>query len=152
MTMMKKLFVFVLVVFLPVVVWADPRMETADNFCHFIHNNTNADDESFVADCGSQISVNDTTGVAQGFAYVVRDHVPVGFDEVTTLFRRGRNKSGVVITSEDYPDVACALVDSNGTQYNSNNWVNRISFKARRGRHVGTVVYQLHCIDARVPQ
>ena len=126
-------------------------METTDNFCHFIHNNTNADDESFIADCGSHISVNDTTGVAQGYAYVVRERLPVGFDEMTTLLGKG-NKTQVVITSADYSDVPCALVDSNGTQYNSTTWVNRIFFKAKKGRHFGTVVYQLHCIDARQPQ
>lgn len=149
--MMRIFFVFMLIVFLPAMVWADPRMETADNFCHFIHNNTNSDDESFIADCGSQISVNDTTGVAQGYAYVVRDHVPVGFDEVTTLLSRGR-KTEVVITSVDYPDVPCALVDSNGTQYSSTKWVNRIVFKAKSGKRFGTVVYQLHCIDGRVAE
>jgi hypothetical protein len=151
MKMMQKIFVCLLVLLLPAIVWADPRMETTDNFCHFIHNTTNADDESFIADCGSQISVNDTTGVAQGYAYVVRNHVPVGFDEVTTLFSQGR-KAEVVITSEDFQGLACALVDSNETQYNSTKWINRIFFKANRGRRFGTVVYQLHCIDARAAE
>lgn len=147
--MMKKCIALFLIFLLPALVWADPRMETTDNFCHFIHNTINSDDESFLADCGSQISVSDTKRVAQGFAYIERHRLPVGFDEVTTLFEKG-NKTEIVITGEDFPGLACTLVDSNGTEYKTERWVNRIFFKAKKGKRFGKAVYQLHCIDAKV--
>ena len=131
------------------IAYADPRMETTDNFCHFIHNNINADDESFVADCGSVISVNDPDGVAQGFALVTIKNVPLDFDEITAELSHKRRGRKIVITNETFQgDLDCAMVDSNGTQYNSRNWVNTISFR-KKSRHsrTGTLTYRLRCID-----
>lgn len=163
---MMMLFLFLCASF----AYADPRMETTDNFCHWIHNTINSDDETFVADCGSQISVlqEEGAGIAQGFARVVRSEVPVDFDEVTTALsimekpkdeeEKGEAanvakkphplKQSLVITSEDFPGQACVMVDSNETQYNSNQWVNTITLQLKhRWAEVGTLTYILRCID-----
>ena len=145
--MMKKCCALLLIVLLPTIVWADPRMETRGNFCHFIHNIDNSDDESFIADCGSQISVNDTRGVAHGFAYVERKRVPVFLDEIAMQLEQG-DKAAVVITSQDFKGLACTLVDSNGVVYESDSWVNQIFYQAK-GKRFGKVVYQLHCFNAK---
>lgn len=150
--------------------YADPRMETVGDFCHSIHDNENDDNETFLADCGSQISVlqGDVQGqaTAQGFAKVVIEGVPVDFDEVTMKLSglisdvakdaasiAGKKRPlmrSIVITNETFPDLDCTMVDSNATEYTSQNWVSRITFKRQhRWSDIGTLIYQLRCIDGK---
>ena len=58
---MKKLSVLLLLISVHIIfavtASADPRMETNDNFCHFILNTGNTDNEVFLAGCDSVITV-----------------------------------------------------------------------------------------------
>ena len=108
---------------------ADPRMEVTDNFCHFILDPNNTDNEIFLGGCDGKIAVVD--GVATGYVRII-EWLPR--QEANALVPKG----GVRFTSGD-SDAACALVDSNGTQYNSNKWES--SIKVSRGK----LVYKLYC-------
>lgn len=139
-----KYFVILLGVFIMAgVASADPRMETLDNFCHYILSAENTDNEIFMAGCGSRIKVFD--GIAQGYARV---ESIVGEKEISALRLRP-----VWITSKD-SDAACAMVDSNGTQYLSDYWTSQIKFNTtyyrdynNRFRKKVTVFYELICRD-----
>ncbi len=108
---------------------ADPRMEVTDNFCHFILDPDNTDNEIFLGGCDGKIAV--VEGVATGYVRIV-EWMPR--QEASALVPKG----GVRFTSDD-SDAACALVDSNGTQYDSNDWVSKISVNR------GKLVYKLYC-------
>jgi len=49
---------------------ADPRMETNKNFCHFILDPTNTDNEVLAAGCNSTITVRLFPGVFFGFKII----------------------------------------------------------------------------------
>ncbi len=124
---------------------ADPRMETNDDFCHFIEDVGNTDNEAFLADCGSTIVVDDDAGTATGFAKLVR-RLPRGMVESVTF------------TNEDGGG-ACTMVESNGTEYASNQWISKIRVIRSWGRknenfakhpfwsRLVTVIFELHCLD-----
>lgn len=136
----------VLMLLVPFYVYADPRMETNDNFCHFVHNNVDDDDETFAAGCDSVISVEQ--GSANGHGRVVKQ-LPVGF----LNFDVPVSESNLTA-----PQYTCTMVESNGTAYASNEWVSTITAtpkydyrhrKSSRKWHrevVGyTVVYEVTC-------
>lgn len=110
---MKKLLA-VLAVTVPFYAVADPRMEINDNFCHFVHNNVDADDETFAAGCNATISVQQ--GSANGYGKVVR-LVPLGYLNFDTP---------VIESDATAPQYTCTMVESNGIAYTSNEWESTI--------------------------
>ena len=109
------------------IVYADPRMETNDDFCHFIFDADNGDNETFVAGCGSQIMVKD--GVAYGYARV---------SQLFGKFKPFHPKKNIYITS-DQSNQVCTMVESNGTVYESNEWKTMTRIRGRK------VVHEIIC-------
>ena len=135
-------------ILLPLVIGADPRMEINDNFCHYMHDNINDDNESFVSDCGPIISITDDTASANGYGYV-RKIVPR-----ETI----NHEDKVRLSNETFPDQKCAMVESNGTTYTSDTWTSDIKVKTlyyykrddngkRMPRDVVLVTYKLVCLN-----
>ena len=133
---------------------ADPRMETNKDFCHFILDPQNTDNEVFVADCGSgittvektekagttQIKCEESNRIASGYAIVSRLVQPAAspVSPGTT----------VMFTSDD-SDTPCTMVESNGRAYTSHKWKSTI--KAGRISRKGLVMvqYELFCEEGR---
>lgn len=126
---------------------ADPRIEVnADNtFCHILHGNAgNADDETFDGGCAPFVAANGVGG-ADGWGSSERFGVPA--EAVAHVFRYGREVTVghcppgqkkkkkcqtewvVDVTQDDYPGLQCTLVETNGTQYQSATWHNRITWE-----------------------
>ena len=131
---MRKLALLALLA--PLAVYADPRMVVDGNYCHMLHDNQDDDNETFVADCAPNISVQG--GVANGYA----------LKEFRPLLRR-TDSDGVylskteryeaIITDYDFQDEVCTMVDSNGTQYKARDWETGIDVRG------GSVVYWIVC-------
>lgn len=111
---------------------ADPRMEINDNFCHFIKDPNNTDNEIFIGGCDAKISVTDE--VASGYVRIVEW---MSKREAKVLLD---GKKRYIFTNND-SDSPCTMVESNGTEYNSNNWKSSIT----HNRH--KIVYELICLD-----
>ena len=134
---MKGIIIFLILTFAASLAYADPRMETRDNFCHMILDPDNTDNEVFVAGCNSQI-VADGNGNATGYLKLTR-WMPK--EEAQAIL--GDNERRLSFTSGE-SGTACAMVDSNGTQYNSNDWESKIIVR-RPWRRINKVVYKLYC-------
>jgi hypothetical protein len=130
---------------------ADPRMETNKNFCHFILDADDTDNESFVAGCDSIIttvektdtSIVETKGeecnyVAHGYAKVTM----ILPQEVVTV----PPQTTLTFTSED-TKTKCTMVESNGRAYKSENWVSKVKVKRERKNGKVQVIYELLCQD-----
>ena len=100
----------------PFAVNADPRMEVNDNFCHFMHDYINDDNETFVAGANPVISVAQDQTSANGYCLVKRK-----------LLKEQINHDYKVNLTSDNSDETCAMVESNGTQYNSDTWTSSIT-------------------------
>jgi hypothetical protein len=132
---------------------ADPRMQTNDNFCHFILDPVNTDNEVFVAGCNSEITTVETVPSAD-LQIKCENAVASGFGEVTKVVPQ----SAILIppgktirfTSDD-SDTPCTMVESNGRAYTSHNWKSTISVESimnRRG--FVRVHYMLICQDGQL--
>ena len=135
---------------------ADPRMETNNDFCHFILDPFNGDNEVFYADCGAVITVTENeepdpllktnpgdqpecegnysaTGYGTGSKVVpaLASPLPPG----TTL----------VLTSRD-SEYKCYLKESNNRTYTTEKWISRISVSERDDGGFVRSSYGLLCI------
>lgn len=133
---------------------ADPRMETNKNFCHFILNPDNTDNEVFVAGCDSVITVveknvdtatvqvkcEESNYVASGYGAVTKEMPPAAVPVPPG--------STLTFTSDDSA-TPCTMVESNGRAYKSNKWWSTI--KANRVKRNGlvTVQYEVFCQDGQ---
>jgi hypothetical protein len=162
----RSLVVLLAVSFLlmPFNAFADPRMETTKNFCHFILSPDNTDNEVFIAGCDSSIvtvvkevtqelgadkagsgkpNVACTNTVAYGYGTVTKEipqvlvPIPVG----TTL----------TYTSNDSA-TPCTMVESNDRSYVSSVWESRIKVAKSSTRGFVKVVYQLYCGEGTVQE
>ncbi len=140
---MKRLLIIFFIAVAPILIAnnaiADPRMETNDNFCHFILDADNTDNEVFQAGCDSSIAVEDEVATGQAYIKFRIDHraspIPVGTE--------------LVLTNED-SNSPCNMVDSNNTQYASNRWESRIKV-GKHVKHNGLVfiTYRLVCYEGQ---
>ena len=109
---------------------AGPRIETRDNFCHFVDDPDDSDAEHFISNCPSRITT-DNNGIANGVAYV-----------------RRKEPAWTAIQSNTwtYADtgVPCVMVDSNGTEYHSRSFRSTVKVGAIRGS-LKWVTYSLNC-------
>ena len=133
---MKSIVVLIILVTFVGFAYADPRMETTDNFCHMILDPQNTDNEIFVSGCDSQIVTDN--GVATGYFRTIR-WMPR--EEAKALF--GDRQRRLSFTSDE-SNTNCAMVDSNGTEYASGDWDSQIILRMP-WRRMNKVVYKLYC-------
>jgi hypothetical protein len=151
---MRKIIILLLCISLHLLITvsasADPRMETNKDFCHFILDPQNTDNEVFVADCGSVITTVEKT-VKTGTAQIKceeNNRIASGYATVTRLFLQAASPvspgTTVIFTSND-SDTPCTMVESNGRAYTSKKWQSTI--KAGRSSKKGVVIvqYELFC-------
>ena len=137
---MKAIMVILILAISVGLAYADPRMETVGNFCHMILDADNTDNEIFVAGCNSQIVVDDDAKTASGYIKITR-WMPR--EEARAIL--GDRKRRLSFTSDD-SGTPCVMVESNGTEYESNVWESKIMVR-RPWRHMNKVVYKLYCLN-----
>lgn len=151
---MKKLSAFLLLISVHIIfaaiAFADPRMETNDNFCHFILNAENTDNEVFLAGCDSVITVvekvagageatvkcEESNYMANGYAAVTKT-VP----QAAAPMPPGTTRK---FTSND-TDTPCTMVESNGRQYRSQKWQSSIKVEPAVKKNAVKVHYEIFC-------
>jgi hypothetical protein len=133
---------------------ADPRMETNKNFCHFILDPQNTDNEVFLADCGSVITTaekTEQTGTAK-IKCEESNRVATGYATVTRLIQQAASPispgATVTFTSDD-SDTPCTMVESNGRAYTSKKWQSTIRAGRASKKGVVTVQYEIFCEEGR---
>ena len=101
---------------------ADPRMETNNNFCHFILDPNNTDNEVFVADCGAVITTVEKiakTGTVQ-IKCEANNRIASGYATVTNVVPQAASPimpgTTVLFTNAD-SGTPCTMVESNGRAY-----------------------------------
>ena len=129
------LFVFSLHLFVALPAYADPRMETNNNFCHFILEAANTDHELFLAGCDPTITVAIVTPTA-GSPQVQCDdenRIASGYATATRVMTAAAAPlpagQTLTLTSND-SDTPCTMVESNGRAYTSNSWQSVITVTA----------------------
>lgn len=151
---MKKisgfLFLISVYIFFAAPAHADPRMETNKNFCHFILNAGDTDNEVFLAGCASLISVVEK-GPVTGTATVECEegkYMANGYASVTRtmLLAAAPIPAGTTLkfTSND-TDTPCTMVESNGRQYRSYKWHSVIKVDRGLTRNLVKVTYEIFC-------
>jgi hypothetical protein len=129
---------------------ADPRMETNKDFCHFILNPDNTDNEVFVADCGSVITTIEKI-VSSGTAHIQceeNNRVASGYATVIRVVQQAASPispgTTVTFTSGDSA-TPCTMVESNGRAYTSTKWQSTIKAGTASKKGLVIVQYELFC-------
>jgi hypothetical protein len=143
------LFVSVSIVF-AVTASADPRMETNDNFCHFILNADNTDNEVFLAGCDSVIAVVEKVAGAGGSTVNCEEsnYMASGYAAVTKTVPQTAAPIPPGTTrkfSSNDTETPCTMVESNGRQYRSHKWQSSIKVERAYGRNPVKVFYEIFC-------
>jgi len=151
---MKKLSVLLLLIcvhiFFAVAASADPRMETNDNFCHFILNAGNTDNEVFLAGCDSVITVVEKVAEAGGVTAKCEEsnYMASGYAAATRVVPQAAAPippgTTLRFTSSD-TDTPCTMVESNGRQYRSHKWQSVIKVDRAYSRNPVRVTYEIFC-------
>ena len=160
---MKRIAIFAvlfvsMVFFMAFTASADPRMEIRGDFCHCILDPIDTNNEVFIADCGSSITVQKNIETATNIETEMSlegeptcdGYSATGYAKVTrtVLEAAAPLPAGerIIITSDD-SKTPCVMVESNGRAYKSHNWVS--SIKVRKPNEYGMVkvVYELICYD-----
>ena len=149
---MKKIYIilfFLIFVQLCVVfpVSADPRMEINKNFCHFILDPTNTDNEVFVANCRAEITTNIPLAAKEG-QVACEGYVASGYGQVTRTIPQEAIplKPGETLRfTNENSNVPCTMVESNGRAYTSNNWESVIKVEKGKPKGFVKVTYSLFC-------
>jgi hypothetical protein len=132
---------------------ADPRMETNDNFCHFIMDHANTDNEVFLAGCDCTIVTVEPPPPADMAKIACESAVASGYGERTVVMPQAAigipARTKLTFTSAD-SDTPCTMVESNGRAYQSHNWTSTIRVEATRRRGEVRVRYTLQCLDGRL--
>lgn len=158
---MKKIAAVFLLLAVPLlftaVAQADPRMETNNNFCHFILDPENGDNEVFLADCAAVITVTEIVdpdqpqvSVAPGEQSECNDNYrATGYGEaskrVPALVAPIPPGETLVFTSRD-SEYDCYMKESNNRTYRSEKWISRISVSERDAEGFVTVSYGIMCM------
>lgn len=139
---------------LAVPAFADPRMETNKNFCHFILNADNTDNEVFLAGCDSLITVVEKTVATQTMSVKCEtdNHVANGYASVTKEIPAAAVPappgSSLTFTS-DGSVTPCTMVESNGRAYTSNKWSSTIKVNRVKRNGLVTVQYEIFCQEGQ---
>lgn len=130
---------------------ADPRIEVNANntFCHILNGNVNdTDDETFDGGCNPWVSA--TGGVATGYgkseqSYIPASTVPHVFQYgVRERYKGNRYRWRVTLTEEDFEAQDCTIVDSNNTQYASDDWKTTIMWHEN-----GHLTQYIYCVNGQ---
>jgi hypothetical protein len=129
---------------------ADPRMETNDNFCHFILNADNTDNEVFLAGCDSVITVVEKVAEAGGVTAKCEEnnYMASGYATVTKTVPQAAAPIPPGTTrkfTSDNTDTPCTMVESNGRQYRSQKWQSIIRVSPAVRKNPVTVSYEIIC-------
>ena len=125
-------------------------METNKNFCHFILNAGDTDNEVFLAGCNSVITVVEKVAAA-GSATVQceeNNYMANGYGTATKIVPQAAAPippgTTLKFTNTD-TDTPCTMVESNGRQYRSTKWqsITRVSQAVRK--NPVTVYYEIIC-------
>lgn len=130
---------------------ADPRMETNNNFCHFIMDPARTDNEVFAAECNSAIVTTELPPAGTATGECLRA-VARGYGERTELLPEIvlRLPPGSTLTfTSAQSDAACTMVESNGRAYRSHNWRSSIRVEATDRQGMVLVRYALLCLNGR---
>jgi hypothetical protein len=141
---------------------ADPRMEITDNFCHSILDPIDTDNEVFIAQCQAVITVGKKTENDNGpqeipetgetnedkiycDGYTAKGYFKVHrkISELAAPIPAGQK---IIFTSDD-SETACYMVESNGREYRSRDWVSSIRVSRPNKRGMVWVVYELICLN-----
>jgi hypothetical protein len=151
---MKKVFVFILIILVyavfAVTASADPRMETNDNFCHFILNAGNTDNEIFLAGCDSVITVVEKVAAAgQATANCEESNFMAnGYGTAIKIVPQSAAPippgTTLKFTNAD-SETPCTMVESNGRQYRSHKWQSIIRVSQAVRKNPVTVSYEISC-------
>jgi len=129
---------------------ADPRMETNNNFCHFILDPNNTDNEVFVADCGAVITTVEKKAktVTAKNQCEENNRIASGYATVTNIVPQAASPiaagTSIVFTNAD-SETPCTMVESNGRAYTSTKWKSTIKAVTANRRGLVTVQYELFC-------
>ena len=133
-----------------VAVSADPRMETNKNFCHFILDPDNTDNEIFVAGCDSVITVVEKpVNAANAQIQCYENAAASGYAMVKKLVLLGAAPlptGDTSVLTSDESDTPCTMVESNGRAYKSKTWRSTIKVDPAKKGFV-TVSFELFCQD-----
>jgi hypothetical protein len=134
--------------------FADPRMETNDNFCHFILNANNTDNEVFLAGCDSVITVVEKVAAAANMQIhcTEQNYVASGYAMATKempLAAAPLAPSTTLKFTSDDSAVPCTMVESNGRAYKSNKWRSAIKVGKPNKNNIVTVHYEVFCQDGQ---
>lgn len=152
---MKKLFAmlmflsfFHLCIIFPA--FGDPRMEINNNFCHFILDPTETDNEIFVANCRAEITTIVPLSVAKEGMVACENYMASGYGQVVKMIPKEAIslKPGETLrfTNED-SNAPCTMVESNGRAYTSRNWESVIKVENGKPKGFVKVTYRLFCRD-----
>jgi len=129
---------------------ADPRMETNNNFCHFILDPNNTDNEVFVADCGAVITTVEKTVNSKTVRIKCEENnrIASGYATVTRVVPQAASPipqgTTVLFTNAD-SGTPCTMVESNGRAYTSTKWQSTIKAGTATRKGLVTVQYELFC-------
>ncbi len=136
---------------------ADPRMETNKNFCHFILDPINTDNEVFAAGCNSTITVTEKLTASVSNTTECSPYVASGYAKRTETVPATAAPipagTSVIWTSKD-SGTPCTMVESNGRAYTSRTWQSSIKVTAtssvtrtRKTGASGTTIVPLVQVD-----
>jgi hypothetical protein len=154
---MKALFLgfasfFVLISLLSSGAFADPRMEINKNFCHFILDPKNTDNEVFMAGCNAQITTIEDVAVQGGNRTDCENVVATGYGELAVVIPQAaiplKPGQTLKLTSDD-SDTPCTMVESNGRAYRSYNWQSTVKIENPTAKGLVKVTYKLFCQEGR---
>ena len=126
---------------------ADPRMETNKNFCHFILDPDNTDNEVFAAGCDSVITVVEKPVSADKGKIACEEYVASGYGTLTRILPPTAIPlppgTQITFTSKD-SNTPCTMVESNGRAYKSYKWQSTIKVDNLK-KGLVKVTYELLC-------
>lgn len=137
---------FIFLVSLSTALLADARIEVLGDFCHAPYENANVDNEVFLSGCGGYLVVRN--GIATGNAVIHKRAVHMhALPEDVRVHDTEAYPSGkrTLRTSGEDSGTACAMVDSNGTEYSSGNWNVRIIAQRVAVDWQADVTYEITC-------
>jgi hypothetical protein len=130
---------------------ADPRMEINNNFCHFILDDGNTDNEAFAAGCDATISTVEVLPPAGG-TVLCENLAARGYGERSVVVPQSAvaMPPGTSLTfTSDASDTPCTMVESNGREYRSDNWKSTVQVESTARRGMVRVKYTVLCTDGR---
>jgi hypothetical protein len=129
--------------------FADPRMETNKNFCHFILDSQNTDNEVFVAGCDSAITVVENLEIAGTVQTECEEnYVASGYSRIRRIIPAKAAPAlpnTTLIFTSDNTDYPCTMVESNGRAYKSYKWQSTVKVGNIRQNGSVRVLYELFC-------